>query len=65
LIHKVERNRAVRIGEDKVNVTLEQGINPIMLSVYNSGGGWSAVVRVRARNGKHLPGLRYLSKAPQ
>ncbi len=65
LVHKLNRNRGVRIGEDKVNVTLEEGINPIMLSVYNGGGGWGAAVRVRGRNGKHLPRLRLLAKEPK
>jgi hypothetical protein len=65
LIHKVDRHRAIRIGEDKVNVALEQGINPLVLKVYNAGGGWSAAVRVRARNGKHLPGLRFFARRPK
>jgi HEAT repeat protein len=53
----VHTNNAVRgctPGEDKVNVSLKQGENLLLLKVSQGGGEWAAVARFRGPDGKPL-----------
>jgi hypothetical protein len=45
-------------AEDRVEVTLNEGWNKLVLKVNNTGGGWAAKARVRAANGAVLEGMK-------
>ena len=45
-------------AEDRVNVTLNEGWNKLVMKIVNHGGGWSAKARVRAANGAVMEGMK-------
>ncbi|MBN2133518.1 MAG: DUF1080 domain-containing protein [Sedimentisphaerales bacterium] len=61
IVHANNALRGVTPGQDKVDVTLKQGSNELMLKVTNGGGDWGAIVRVVDRNNKPLRNLREVS----
>jgi len=58
MIHANNAGRGVTPGEDKVEVRLRQGWNPLMLKVVNGGGDWGACARFVGQDGRSLAGLR-------
>ena len=59
--HPVHANNALRgmnPGDDKINVTLKDGWNTLLLKVTNNGGGWNACARLRAPDGGTLADVR-------
>jgi len=56
----VHANNAIRpctLYEDKVKVTLNRGVNRLLLKVTQGGGEWSACCRLRAPDGAPLDGV--------
>ncbi|MDH7568429.1 MAG: Gfo/Idh/MocA family oxidoreductase, partial [Armatimonadota bacterium] len=56
----LDRNvsRALQVGQDKVDATLEEGWNVLLLKVTNRGTQWGACARLRTRDGKKLTELK-------
>jgi 3-keto-disaccharide hydrolase len=54
VVHTNNASRGVKPGEDKINVSLNEGVNYLMLKVTNGGGGWGACVRFSDKDGKTL-----------
>ncbi|MFW6162594.1 MAG: HEAT repeat domain-containing protein, partial [Planctomycetota bacterium] len=63
LILNVAQPRSFTEAENKANVTLEEGWNPLLVKVWNGGKWWSAAARFRAPDGSRLEGLRASIKA--
>ena len=59
IVHARNVARAVKPGEDKVNITLKPGWNPLMLKVTQGDGGWAACARVVGADGKDLDTIRF------
>ncbi len=59
LVHANNATRAVTPGQDKVEVTLKQGWNALMLKVTQGGGEWAVCARIRRLDGGKLDGLKY------
>jgi hypothetical protein len=59
VVHSNNASRPVRPGEDKATVTLKAGANVLLMKVVQGAGGWGACARLRALDGKHLPGISY------
>jgi hypothetical protein len=57
VIHANNVIRPCAPGQDKVRVKLNQGANELLLKVTQGGGEWSACCRLRAGDGKELPGV--------
>lgn len=57
LVHANPAFRGLRASEDRVDVTLREGSNHLLLKVVQGGGGWAACARFRDRDGRHLEGL--------
>jgi HEAT repeat protein len=51
--------RPLVVGSDKVNVTLQQGWNKLMLKITQNGMGWEFCARFVKPNGTRLDGLRF------
>jgi hypothetical protein len=45
-------------GQDKTNVTLNQGWNELLVKVTQGGGGWVACARLRKAAGGKLDGVQ-------
>ena len=58
-VHKHNRERGLKAGEDKVDIQLRKGWNRLLLKINQGKGGWAACARLRTRNGSKLSGLRY------
>ncbi len=54
VVHTNNASRGVTPGEDKIAVTLKEGMNSVMLKVVNGGGGWGACARFADEKGKSL-----------
>ncbi|MGE5294901.1 MAG: DUF1080 domain-containing protein, partial [Solirubrobacterales bacterium] len=59
-IHANNAARGVVVDQDKVEVSLQQGINELLLKVTNGGGDWGAIVRFAGEGGP-LPNLNEVS----
>jgi len=57
LVHANNVTRGVNPGEDKVNVVLQKGWNPLMLKITQGGGGWAVCARFRNPAGGEMKGL--------
>lgn len=57
IVHAINTGRVLEPGQDKVNVTLNEGWNTLLLAVYQQGGDWGACARLTAPDGAALPGL--------
>jgi len=62
LVHANQVYRVVSPAEDKVNVTLEQGWNTLLLKIVQGGGGWGFCVGFKAPDGGPLEGLRFAAE---
>lgn len=58
LIHANNASRALEPGSDKVDVTLRQGWNALLLKVTQNTAGWEFCVRVGGRDGAPIAGVR-------
>ncbi len=50
--------RALVFGQDKVNVHLGKGVSTLLVKITQGGSGWESHVRVRAKDGTAIPGLK-------
>jgi HEAT repeat protein len=57
VVHANNVIRGCTPGEDKVKVTLNRGVNRLLLKVTQGAGEWSACCRVRAPDGAALDGV--------
>jgi HEAT repeat protein len=62
-VHKNNASRAMQPGSDKVNVTLHQGWNSLLLKVTQNVLGWEYCVRLVGPDGGPIAGVR-ASSAP-
>ena len=58
LVHANNVTRGAGPGQDKVEVTLKQGWNRLLLKITQSGGEWAACARLRRLDGSKLEGLK-------
>ncbi len=61
LAHANNAARGVTPDEDKVEVSLRQGANDLLLKVTNGGGDWGAIVRFAGEGGRPLRNLNEVS----
>jgi HEAT repeat protein len=59
VVHGSNVNRGLEPGQDKVEVTLKQGWNTLVLKVTNGTGNWTACARFRALDGSTLENIKY------
>jgi HEAT repeat protein len=59
LVHANNATRPVTAGQDKVEVSLKQGWNQLLLKVTQGGGEWAVCARIRRLDGSKLDGLKY------
>lgn len=57
LVHAKNIQRGSAPGQDKVNVTLQKGWNPILVKVTQAFAGWNLIARVVSREGQPLAGV--------
>jgi HEAT repeat protein len=57
VVHANNTVRAFTPGADKVKITLNRGVNRLLLKVTQGGGEWSACCRLRAPDGTPLDGV--------
>lgn len=60
-VHTANALRGVSPDQDKVDVTLRQGVNVLLLKVTNGGGDWGAMARFTARDGEPLRNINEIS----
>ncbi len=65
LIHSLNVGRALVPGEDKLPVHLNNGVNTLMLAVFQQGGAWRATARLTDPQGQPLQNLSLSSKMPK
>jgi hypothetical protein len=58
VVHVNNAQRPVEDGEDKADVKLLKGWNPVLVKVAQGEGGWGASLRVRTRDGKPVDGIK-------
>ena len=58
IVHANNATRPAGPGQDKVEVTLKQGWNKLLLKVTQSGGEWAVCARLRKLDGSKLEGLK-------
>jgi len=58
LVHQNNAVRPVEPGQDKVDVTLKEGYNPMLVKLVQDAGQWAMCVRLRAPDGGKLEGLK-------
>lgn len=58
LVHANNATRPAEPGQDKVDVTLKEGWNPLLVKLTQGGGQWALCVRLRAPDGGKLDGLK-------
>ena len=58
VVHSNNVMRTVTRDEDRIDVTLREGWNKLMLKITQSGGTWSACACLRALDGGKLEGLK-------
>jgi hypothetical protein len=59
VVHANNATRPAGPGQDKVEVTLKQGWNPLMLKVTQGGGEWAVCARIRRLDGSKAEGLNF------
>jgi hypothetical protein len=59
LVHTNNTFRGLQPGSDKVNVTLNQGWNRLLLKVTQLNQGWAFCARLLTPDGRHLDGLKF------
>jgi hypothetical protein len=59
LVHSNLVQRGLTVAEDRVEVTLNQGWNPLMLKIVQGGGDWAFCAGFATPDGQPLPGLKF------
>ncbi|MBI2299422.1 MAG: hypothetical protein HYU66_10855 [Armatimonadetes bacterium] len=59
VVHAHDVGRPHGYGQDKADITLQAGRNPMLVKLVNGGGNWKMSLRVRARDGGEIGGLAY------
>ena len=59
VVHANNATRPASPGQDKVEVTLKQGWNPLLLKVTQGGGEWAVCARIRQLDGSNAEGLNF------
>ena len=57
LVHANDQSRGCNPGEDKFNVRLKQGKNPMLVKITQGSGEWALCMRLRAPDGGGLAGV--------
>ena len=57
VVHKLYKSRAHKAGEDKINVTLIDGENNLLVKIIQAGGDWSASVIISSLDGSFAEGV--------
>ncbi len=65
VVHTNNTFRGLQPGSDKINITLDQGWNPLLLKVTQLNAGWAFCVRIRRPDGSHMDGLQFLRDPAQ
>jgi hypothetical protein len=65
VVHANNTFRGLTPGEDKVNVTLNAGWNPLVLKVTQLNQGWAFCARFRKPDGSYLDGLQFAAQPPK
>jgi len=60
LVHEENVARGFIPADDKIEITLREGWNDLMIKVSQGGGDWSVGARVRTEEGEHLAELKYM-----
>jgi len=58
LVHANNAGRPVTLGEDKVDVTLKEGVNALLVKLTQEGGQWAMALRLRTPDGGKIEGLK-------
>ncbi len=58
LVHANNAGRPVTLGEDKVDVTLREGVNALLVKLTQEGGQWAMALRLRTPDGGKIEGLK-------
>lgn len=58
IVHANNTTRAVTPGQDKAQVTLKEGWNPLLVKLTQGGGQWALAARLRNPEGGELEGLK-------
>lgn len=58
LVHANNVGRPVTLGEDKVDVTLKEGVNVVLVKLTQEGGQWAMALRFRTPDGGKIEGLK-------
>jgi len=58
LVHANNATRPAEPGQDKIEVTLKEGWNSLLVKLTQGGGQWALCVRFRAPDGGKLDGLK-------
>ncbi len=51
-------DRPLVMGQDKVTVRLDRGLNTLLMKITQGGSNWEAYARVRAKDGSGIPQLK-------
>lgn len=65
VVHENNALRGMAAAEDRVEVTLDEGWNVLLLKISNGGGDFGANARFRGRDGRLLDDLRVSPEPPQ
>jgi HEAT repeat protein len=58
VVHANNATRPAEPGQDKAEVTLKEGWNPVLVKLTQNGGEWALCARLRAWDGSRLEGLK-------
>jgi hypothetical protein len=58
IVHANNVTRPASPGQDKVQVTLAEGWNPLLVKLTQGGGEWALALRFRSPDGNRLEGLK-------
>jgi hypothetical protein len=57
-VHSNNATRPAEPGQDKADVTLKKGWNPVLVKLTQQGGQWALCLRLRNPDGGALEGLK-------
>ena len=57
VVHANNATRPCTPNQDKAKVKLKQGENTLLIKITQGGGQWTTCCRLRAPDGKELPGV--------
>ena len=59
LVHQNNLTRGLNPGEDKADVTLNEGWNTCLMKITQGTGGWQATLCICNEKGKSMDDLKY------